>query len=153
MLEIVRYLSALLLLTAAVMLAGCSASPAPETKPAAASPYGPGPASTNSNNPVAKFIELSGFRLTDKTGGKLQIKFTATNHSDADLSETDVHVRLMTTAAKPGDAPVAEFDSKIPGLGPQESHEMIAMTTTKLKFFEFPDWQFMRANFDITSAP
>jgi hypothetical protein len=48
---------------------------------------------------------------------------------------------------------VAEFDSKIPGLGPQESHEMIAMTTTKLKFFEFPDWQFMRADFDITSAP
>lgn len=153
MLEIVRYLSVVLLLTAAVMLGGCSASPPPETKPAAASPYGPGPASTNSNNPVAKFIELSGFRLTDKGGGKLQVKYTAINHSDADLSELAVHVRLMTSAAKPGDAPVAEFDSKIPGLGPQESHEMIAMTTTKLKFFEFPDWQFMRADFDITSAP
>jgi hypothetical protein len=154
MLEIVRHLSAALLLAAAVMLlGGCSSSPPSETKPAAASPYGPGPATTESKNPVSKFIELSGFRLSDKSGGKLQVKFSAINHSDADLSELDVHVRLMTSAAKPGDAPVAEFDSKIPGLGPQEAHEMIAMTTTKLKFFEFPDWQFLRAEFDITSAP
>ncbi len=151
MLEIVRSTSAALLLAAAVMLlAGCSDSP-PETKPAAvASPYGPGPASTSSKNPLAKFIELAGFRLSEKDG-KLQIKFSAINHSDADLEELQVHVRLLTTAAKPGDAPVAEFDAKIPALGPQEDHEVIAVTTTKLRVYEMPDWQFLRADFDIAS--
>jgi hypothetical protein len=151
MLEIVRSTSALLPLAAAVMLlAGCSDSP-PETKPAAvASPYGPGPASTSSKNPLAKFIEMAGFRLSEK-GGKLQIKFAAINHSDADLEELQVHVRLLTTAAKPGDAPVAEFDAKIPALGPQEDHEVVAVTTTKLRVYEMPDWQFLRADFDITS--
>jgi len=151
MLEIVRSISASLLLAAAVMLlAGCS-DPTPETKPAkVASPYGPGPATTESKNPVAKFIELAGFRLSEK-GGKLQIKFTAINHSEADLEELQLHVRLMTTAAKPGDAPVAEFDVKIPALGPQEDHEVIATASTKLRVYEMPDWQFLRAEFDITS--
>jgi hypothetical protein len=152
MLEIVRYSSASLLLTAAVMLlAGCSESP-PETKPAkVASPYGPGPASTSSKNPLAKFIELAGFRLSEKGGSKLQIKFSAVNHSDADLEEIQVHVRLLTTAAKPGDEPVAEFDAKIPALGPQEDHDVLATTSTKLRVYEMPDWQFLRADFDITS--
>jgi hypothetical protein len=151
-LEIVRYISALPPLTAAVLLlTGCSESP-PETKPAkVASPYGPGPATSSSKNPLAKFIELAGFRLSEKGAGKLQIKFTAVNHSDADLEEMQVHVRLVTTAAKPGDEPVAEFDAKIPGLGPQEEHEIVATTTTKLRLYEMPDWQFLRAEFDITS--
>jgi hypothetical protein len=148
----VRYASALLPLTAAVLLlTGCSESP-PETKPAkTASPYGPGPATSSGKNPLAKFIELAGFRLSEKGGGKLQIKFSAINHSDADLEELGVHVRLMTNVAKPGDDPVAEFDAKIPGLGPQESHEVVASTTTKLRLYEMPDWQFLRADFDITS--
>ena len=96
MLEIVRSISASLLLAAAVMLlAGCS-DPTPETKPAkVASPYGPGPATTESKNPVAKFIELAGFRLSEK-GGKLQIKFTAINHSEADLEELQLHLHLFT---------------------------------------------------------
>lgn len=152
MLEIVRYTSALLPLTVAVLLlTGCSETP-PETKPAkVASPYGPGPATSSSKNPLAKFIELAGFRLSEKGAGKLQIKFSAINHSDADLEEMQVHVRLVTTAAKPGDDPVAEFDAKIPGLGPQEDHDVVAETTTKLRLYEMPDWQFLRADFDITS--
>ena len=151
-LEIVRYTSALLPLTAAVLLlAGCSESP-PETKPAkATSPYGPGPATSSSKNPLAKFIELAGFRLSEKGGSTLQIKFSAMNHSDADLEELQVHVRLVTTAAKPGDDPVAEFDAKIPALGPQEDHDVLATTKTKLRVYEMPDWQFLRAEFDITS--
>jgi hypothetical protein len=139
-------------MTAAVMLlAGCSSAP-PETKPAkVASPYGPGPASTSSKHPLAKFIELSGFRLAELGGGKLKVKFSAINHSDADLPDMEVHVRLLTTAAKPGDAPVCEFDAKIPGLGPQEDHDVLTTTTTKLHVYEMPDWQFLRADFDITA--
>ncbi len=135
-----------------MLLAGCSESP-PETKSATpvASPYGPGPASTSSKHPFAKFIELAGFRLSESGGGKLKVEFSAINHSDADLEEMEVHVRLLTTAAKPGDVPVCEFDAKIPGLGPQEDHDVLTTTTTKLHIYEMPDWQFLRADFDITS--
>jgi hypothetical protein len=153
MLGIVRYISASLLLTAAVLLlTGCSGSP-PETKPAklVASPYGPGPASATGKHPLAKFIELSGFRLAESTGGKLKVKFSAINHSDADLEEMQVHVRLITNVFKPGDAPVCEFDAKIPGLGPQEDRDVLTTSITKLHVYEIPDWQYLRADFDITS--
>jgi hypothetical protein len=134
-----------------LMLAGCSA-PAPEAKPAkSVSPYGPGPASATGKHPLAKFIELSGFRLTLGKAGQLKIKFTAINHSDADLEELGVHVRIMTTVAKAGDPPVTEFDAKVPALGPQEDHDVEVTAATQLKAFEFPDWQFLRADFDITS--
>jgi len=135
-----------------MLLAGCSESP-PETKSAklVASPYGPGPASTSSKNPLAKFIEIGGIRLSEGGGGKLKVKFSAINHSDADLEEMEVHVRLLTTAAKPGDAPVCEFDAKIPALGPQEDHDVLTTATTTLHVYELPDWQFLRADFDITS--
>jgi hypothetical protein len=139
------------LLASLLLLAACS-SPAPEAKPAAtASPYGPGPASTSSKNPLAKFIELAGFRLTLESGNKVKVKFTAINHSDADLEQLGVHVRIVTTVAKPGDPPVTEFDAMIPPLGPDEDHDVEATGTTNLKAYEMPDWQFLRADFDITS--
>ncbi len=132
----------ILLLSMACLLAGCSAPP-PETKPVKSAPAG--------KHPLAKFIELSGFRLTLEKAGQLKIKFTAINHSDADLEELGVHVRIVTTVAKPGDPPVAEFDAKVPALGPHEDHDVDATATTELKAYEFPDWQFLRADFDITS--
>ena len=46
---------------------------------------------------------------------------------------------------------MAEFDAKIPALGPQEDHDVLATTKTKLRVYEMPDWQFLRAEFDITS--
>jgi hypothetical protein len=141
----------LLPFTIALLLAGCS-STAPEAKPAkSASPYGPGPATATGKHPLAKFIELSGFRLTLGKAGELKIKFTAINHSDADLEELGVHIRIVTTVAKPGDPPVTEFDAKVPALGPQEDHDVEATAATQLKAYEFPDWQFLRADFDITS--
>ena len=138
-------------IAALLSLAACS-SPPPQTKPAAAaSPYGPGPATTSSKNPLAKYIELAGFRLAEEPGGKLKITFVAINHSDADLQELGIHVRLMASSAKPGDPPIAEFDAKVPPLGPQEIHEASAVAPTKLRVYEMPDWQFIRADFDITS--
>lgn len=140
-----------LLLAGVFLLAGCS-SPAPSPKPAAQeSPYGPGPATANGKHPLAKYIELAGFRLTLEAGGKVKVEFAAINHSDADLEELGVHVRLTTSVAKPGDPPITEFDAKVPALGPREDHDVTFTGTTSLKSYELPDWQFLRADFDITS--
>ncbi len=105
----VRYFAA----SAFLLLAGCSSAPAPKPV-AAAPPGGAGPATTTSKHPLAKYIELSGFRLAESQAGKLRVQFVAINHSDADLSDLTVKVRLITTAAKPGDPPVTEFEAKIP---------------------------------------
>jgi len=102
-------------------------------------------------HPLAKYVELVGFRISEAGGGKLKIKFAVVNHSEADIGDLGVHVRLTTTSAKPDDPPIGEFDSRIADLGPEETHDVTAEVPTKLRIYELPDWQFIKAEFEITS--
>src|SRR5689334_13973818 len=52
-----------------LLAAGCS-TPAPETKQVKqAPPFGPGPATATNKHPLAKYIELSGFRVSESGAG------------------------------------------------------------------------------------
>ena len=110
-----------------------------------------GPATTTSKHPLAKYIELAGFRLTEAKPGQLDVKFIAVNHSEAELPELGLNIKMRTTASNPEDPPVAEFQAKVPALGPLEIRDVSAKLATKLRIYELPDWQFLRAEFDITS--
>lgn len=148
MLGIVR----VLVLSLAAILAGCSFSPAPDTK--AAKQAGAPMAVTSvisGKNPLAKYLEIAGFRVTEGGAGKLTVKFAVINHSDADIGDLAMKVKLTTTAAKPEDPPIAELDAKVAALGPQESKDATGTATTKLRVYELPDWQFLKAEAEITS--
>jgi hypothetical protein len=132
------------------MLGGCS-SPAPQPAAKQGTPDFAGAATTTSKHPLAKYIELAGFRLAESKPGELEVKFVAINHSEADLGDLELTIRLKTTTAKPEDPPVAEFMAKVPSLGPLEIRDITAKVSTKLRIYELPDWQFMHAEFDITS--
>jgi hypothetical protein len=43
------------------------------------------------------------------------------------------------------------FDAKVPSLGPEEIQDVTATAATKLRIYELPDWQFIKAEFEITS--
>lgn len=102
-------------------------------------------------HPLAKYVELVGFRLADVTGGKLRVKFAVVNHSEADIGDLGVKVRLTTSSAKPDDPPIAVFEVKVPALGPEEIQDVTATVPSKLRVYELPDWQFIKAEFEITS--
>src|ERR1700704_848678 len=139
-----------LIVVLSLSLAACSSAPeAKQTKQAPAEVSGP--ATTASKHPLAKYIEFAGFRISEAGPGKLKVKFIAVNHSEADLGELAVKLRMVTTVAKPEDPPVAGFDAKIPSLGPQEIRDITATTSTKKRAYEIPDWQFILVEFDITS--
>jgi hypothetical protein len=139
------------LVIALLALAGCS-TPAPEAKQVKQpTSETPGPATATGKHPWAKFIELSGFRIKESGTGKLEVKFIAVNHSEADLGDLVLHVRLVTSASKPEDEPVTQFDAKVSSLGPYEIKDVTAQGTTKLRLYELPDWQFIRGEFDITA--
>ena len=137
-----------------LLVAGCCAS-APDTKQAKSSgtPEPPGVAVATNKHPLAKYIELAGFRMAESGAGKLKVTFGVINHSDADIGDLGLKITLTTSAAKPTDAPVAEFDAKVPDLGPQENKDVSSEVPTKLRIYELPDWQFLRAKFEITSPP
>ncbi len=145
-LDIVRFSFVALIL----VLTGCSA-PAP-TAPAAQAGAPQSTTTVISNkHPLAKYLELSGYRISETAAGKLNIKFAVVNHSEADIGDLTLKIRLITTAAKPDDPPITEFEAKVPALGPQEIKDVSASATTKLRIYELPDWQFIRAEVEITA--
>ncbi len=131
-------------------LAGCS-SPPPPVKPAKAGASESTVTTFAAKHPLGKYLELSGYRLAEKGAGKLAVKLVVINHSEADIGDLTLKIRLVTTAAKPEDPPITEFEAKVPSLGPQEIKEVSAMANTKLRIYELPDWQFIRAEVEITS--
>jgi hypothetical protein len=144
----VRIIVISLLLT----LAACSSPPATDSKQAKKTgPMEPTSAVPIKKHPLAKYVELVGFRLSEAGGGKLKIKFAVVNHSEADIGDLGVRVRLTTSSAKPEDPPIAEFDAKVPSLGPEEIQDVTATAPSKLRIYELPDWQFIKAEFEITS--
>ena len=133
-------------------LAACSSPPVNDSKQAKKTgPIEPTSAIPIKKHPLAKYVELVGFRLSEAGGGKLKIKFVVVNHSEADIGDLGVKVRLTTSSAKPDDAPIAVFDVKVPALGPEEIQDVSATVPSKLRVYELPDWQFLKAEFEITS--
>jgi len=132
-------------------LAACSTSPDPKQSKKTSLPEPPGAAVPMNKHPLAKYLEVGGFRMAEEGQGKLKVTFAVVNHSEADIGDLGLKIRLMTTAAKPGDPPVTEFDAKVPNIGPQEMKEVTVVTPTKLRIYELPDWQFLRGEFEITS--
>jgi hypothetical protein len=137
----------------ALILSLVACSPAPETKQAKKTgpPEPPGAAVPTNKHPLAKYLEIGGFRMEESGVGKLKITFVVINHSAADIGDLGLKMKLTTSAAKPEDAPIAVFDTMIPSIGPRESKDVSVTVPTKLRIYELPDWQFLRGEFEITS--
>jgi hypothetical protein len=134
------------------------AKPAPTPAVAATTP-----APTGGNSPLAKFIEVTGFRIVtaspDATAKpdpaskkdapkKSEVQYLIVNHSEADISNANVFVTLRS--AKPGQAPLCRFSFKVPSLGPFESKEMSSPIGTTTRAISLPDWQEIRAEVQIS---
>jgi hypothetical protein len=135
----------MIVLAGTLGMVGCS-TPGTQAKPAATA----GARTSQSSNPFAKYLELVGFRIIEKSPGHLEVRFGVVNHSEADLGDLKMDVRIGTTTAKPDDPPLIAFSTKVPSLGPSEMKQVSIDVPTKLRVYELPDWQFLRANFDLT---
>ncbi len=131
-----------------ILLTGCSSSSTDTQK---MKPNAALVTARNTNNPLAKYLELVGFRITETSPGKLAITFGVVNHSDADAGDVGMQVNIRTTASKPDDPPLFSFPAKVSGLGPNQIKEVTVDIPTKLRVYELPDWQFLRADFTLTS--
>jgi len=133
---------------ACLWVVGCSSN-SKEVKPASAKSAAAPPQSKD-NNQYGKYIELVGFRVLEKSPGHLDVHFAVVNHSEADLGEVKMDVSLQTSNAKPDDPPLVTFPVKIAALGAAELKDITVDVPTKLRVYELPDWQFLRAQFQLT---
>jgi hypothetical protein len=132
-------------------LAACSTAPPTNTAKSRPLPAPAGAAVAINQHPLAKYIEIDGFRITESGPGKMKITFAVINHSEADIGDLGLKMQLVTSADKPGDAPIAEFEATVPSLGPLENKEVSVVVPTTMRVYELPDWQFLRGRFEITS--
>ena len=103
-----------------------------------------------SGHPYAKYLEITGIRLLEE-GAKVKVRFTAVNHSTADLAGVAIAGSLTSANGKPDDPPVASFEARIGNLGGMESKDFTVPAKTTLRAYELPDWQFLKAKFEFTS--
>ncbi|MBA3976341.1 MAG: hypothetical protein C0504_19205 [Candidatus Solibacter sp.] len=101
-------------------------------------------------HPYQKHLELAALRLIE-SDKKVSLRFSVVNHSAADLAGVGLRVTLTTTAAAPGDAPLSVFDAKVGDVGAYDVKEMEVPIKTAKRVYELPDWQFMKASFEITA--
>jgi len=134
----------------AAFLAGCSSSSSPDKQgKAAPPPIPPHFTASNTSNPIAKYIEMVGLRVRERSAGHLVVQFGVVNHSEADIGDVKMTVNLSTTAAKPGDPPLITFPVQVSRLGPSELKDVSVEVPIKLRVYELPDWQFLKADFEI----
>ncbi len=101
-------------------------------------------------NPLQKYIEVSGVRFLQDAKKNTVAKFMLTNHSDADISGLAGNVTIWGRTQKSEEDAQGTF-SFTTNLGPQESKEMTAPVSTKLKIYELPDWQNVTPDLQITA--
>jgi hypothetical protein len=98
---------------------------------------------TTQPNPELKDLELIGFRLTEDEKQKAFVQFVVVNHSGADLGEIGLKGELKSIASR--DKPtVGTFEFKA-SLNAYDAKDVKVPLETKLRVYELPDWQFLRA--------
>jgi len=120
-----------------------AAAPPPQVESPAAKPV----AKTSA---LQKYVEISGVRWGENAKKQIMVKFTVTNHSDADLSGLTGNVTVWGRTQKSEEDAVGTF-SFTANVPPQASLEVSAPLNTKLKIYELPDWQNVSTDLQITS--
>jgi hypothetical protein len=98
---------------------------------------------TAQSDPEFKDIEMIGFRLTEDEQQKAFVQFVVVNHSGADLGEIGAKAELKAIKGRDQQT-VGSFEFKTTLLA-YESKDIKAPLETKLRVYELPDWQFLRA--------
>jgi len=120
-----------------------AAAPPPAEVPA------PVAQSTSAANPLAKAIEITGFRIQVDPAKKSEIQYLVVNHTASRLAGVMVAVTLRGADALPGDSPLGRFQFVAPNLGPYESKEMSSAIERITRPVALPEWQDLRADIEI----
>lgn len=104
--------------------------------------------SAPTNSPLAKYIEVVGFRIVESKQ-QVQLKFIVVNHAAGDIAPFDLELQVRAKNAKPDDAPMFTVKTPVSGVGPYEAKDMTIPVKTSLRAYELPDWQFLTATFNI----
>jgi hypothetical protein len=125
------------------MRGGSSATSAP--------PDTPPVKTTGKDNPLQKYVEVTGIRFVQNAKKDTEARFLVVNHSGADIQGLAGSVNIWGRTARSEEEAAGNFAFAVPALGPYESKEESALVKTKLKAYELPDWQNVSTEVQITA--
>jgi hypothetical protein len=99
--------------------------------------------------PLAKAIEVTGFRIQMDSAKKSEIQYLVVNHTPARFSGVTVYVTLYAPDAKAGQSPLCKFQFTAPNLAPYQSKDMTSAIERVSPALTLPDWQDLRASVEI----
>jgi hypothetical protein len=124
---------------------------AADTKPTSPVVAEPAPADSvpAPSHPLAKSIEVTGFRIVVDPSRKSEIHYLLVNHSNAPLDDVTVFVTLRAGSGKAGQAPLCRFSFRASGIGAFESKEMVSAIEKPTRTIALPEWQDLRADVQV----
>lgn len=102
------------------------------------------------SNPLQKYVEVVGLRMI-QDGKKPVARFVVVNHSSTEIADLKANVTLWASTSRSEEDSIGSFSFALPSIGPNESKELTEPLKTKLKTYEYPDWQNATAEIQITS--
>jgi hypothetical protein len=99
-------------------------------------------------NKLLKYVEVAGVRVVEESK-KPQLRVMLVNHSAAELA--GLSGTVVVTASGGADA-VATLDFTLASLAPYEAKEISGPLKTKLRAYEMPDWQFLKATLELKGS-
>ncbi|MBK9168126.1 MAG: hypothetical protein IPM24_11755 [Bryobacterales bacterium] len=96
-------------------------------------------------NRMLRFLSVSGLRLLQNAQRKTEVRFVVVNHSTAQTSPIGAKARILARTNGGPDTDLGMVEFKLPALGPYETKDISAVLETKLRAYELPDWQFLKA--------
>ncbi|MBM3767717.1 MAG: hypothetical protein FJW32_20200 [Acidobacteria bacterium] len=107
------------------------------------------PGEAPKDHPLARQIEVTGFRIREPKPGQAEVKMLVVNHSAADIADLRMTVALSVKGTA---KEVAKFPLTVKRLGAFESTEASAKIKVAMRAYELPDWQFLEAKL-LVQAP
>ena len=117
-----------------------SAAAATQTEEKAATKTGRG-------RDLSKHLEVAGIRIHEENH-KPAIRLMLVNHSGAELTQLTGTITLMTDPQNE----VATIPFNLASLGAYEAKDISAPLKTKLRAYELPDWQFIKAQVKLNPS-
>jgi hypothetical protein len=100
-------------------------------------------------HPLARFVEITGLRVSADLNHKSQLQYLVVNHSSARLSDVLLKISVRSTSDSPGAPALFTLSVIVPSLGPNQSKEIKTDLDAALRSTAIPDWDNLRADVQV----
>jgi len=102
-------------------------------------------------HPLARFVEVTGLRISADLNRKSQLQYLVVNHSSVRLADATLKIAVRSAADSSGAPPLFTLSVVVPGLGPYQSKELRTDLDAALRSASIPDWENLRADVQVST--